>query len=116
VEPSHYGHRSAILHKRLYQAGVAILAAGLCAAVVIYLRATDVPTSPYQLDLLSDKHNALELKHIGGQAAVVAEQFDQWFASLWHGKPLAFTLALLSVGVASLCFWLGDELSPAHDD
>jgi hypothetical protein len=36
-------------------------------------------------------------------------QFDRWLASLWHGRRLAYTLAVLSAlsaGVALLCFYI----------
>lgn len=115
-KPSRAARRAVPLHVRLYQAGAAILAVGLCAAVTIYLTAGDDASGESMLDLANNKRNVLDLERIGGQAAVLAVQFDQWFASLWHGKTLAFTLALLSALAAALCFWLGDELSPAAPD
>jgi hypothetical protein len=49
------------------------------------------------------EHN-LEL--MGGKAAVYAVRFNQWLAGLWHGRPLAYTVAVLAVAIALVCFWM----------
>jgi hypothetical protein len=41
---------------------------------------------------------------VGGMAAVYAARFNRWLAGLWHGRPLAYTVAILSVAIALLCF------------
>jgi hypothetical protein len=37
-------------------------------------------------------------------AAVYAARFNRWLAGLWHGRPLAYTVAVLAVAIALLCF------------
>jgi hypothetical protein len=54
------------------------------------------------------RHN-IEL--MGGKFAVYADQFNEWFASLWHGRELAYTVAVLSVAVALVCFLAGRLMS-----
>jgi len=115
VPPNNHFKRTP-LHLRLYQLGALILAIGLIAAAIVYFRAVDYADAGYILGLSGDKRYTMELQRIGGQAAVAAVQFDQWFDSLWHGKQLAFTLAFLTIAAAALCFLLGDRLSAGVSD
>ena len=38
-----------------------------------------------------------DLEVYGGRANVLADDFREWFAGLWHGRNLAFTVAVLTV-------------------
>ena len=38
-----------------------------------------------------------DLEVYGGKAAVLADEFRRWFIGLWHGKSLAFTLAVITI-------------------
>ena len=64
------------------------------------------------------EHN-LEL--MGGKFAVYVARFNQWFADLWHGRPLAYTVAVLAVAIASVCIGVARLMSvpspskPDHD-
>src|SRR6266542_5007479 len=78
----------------------AILAIGFAAAVVIYLTAQPPPENPLGYDPLDTKKYLHDLEVYGGKANVIAAQFREWFDSLWHGKQLAFTVAILTVIVA----------------
>ena len=42
----------------------------------------------------------------GGQANVLAGQAMLWLRSLWHGRPLAYTVAC-TASVLAGGFWLG---------
>jgi hypothetical protein len=42
---------------------------------------------------------------LGGKFAVLTAEFNDWFASLWHGRALAGTVAVLAVAIAAACFW-----------
>jgi hypothetical protein len=92
--------------KRLYRAGVAVLAAGLIAAAIIYASAArpDSAASPYAI---ADPRYQIELQRIGGNAAVLMAQLHQWFDSLWHGTALAYTVAVLGAALAGVCFFIG---------
>lgn len=46
---------------------------------------------------------------------VYMAEFDQWFSGLWHGRPLAYTIAVLAVAIALACFWVAWLMSPPPD-
>lgn len=91
-----------------------ILALGLAAAAGVYLTAADEEVNGDRLlvtNAANSRRYQLELRRIGGQAAVAAAQFDEWFDSLWHGRRLAGTLAVISIAGALLCL-LAAHLPP----
>lgn len=99
--------RCGSLQARLYLASAFFVIAGLISAVIIYATAPGpdsaeqfygMPTSPQYLQ---------QLERIGGTGEVVLAEFHQWFDSLWHGKPLACTVAILCAAVAGACFLAG---------
>ncbi|WP_231908172.1 MULTISPECIES: hypothetical protein [Cupriavidus] len=94
----------------LNRAAVAVLAIGLLASVAIFMTA-----GPDQAGLLDDdaarRQYEFELEKIGGKAAVLAADFANWFGSLWHGRTLAFTVAILSVLIAGACAWVAREIA-----
>ncbi len=95
------------LHTRLYLISAVILLAGVGSATWIYLTAgnnsDDVmgyetagghvyPVSPEDSKMYM--HN-LEL--YGGKINVLANELVRWFAGLWHGKSLAYSVACISI-------------------
>jgi hypothetical protein len=74
----------------------AILVLGFAAAAVIYLTAQPSPANPLGYDPLDTKKYLHDLEVYGGKANVIAAEFTDWFAGLWHGKRLAFTVAVLT--------------------
>ena len=54
------------------------------------------------------QHN-LEL--MGGKLGVMLADFSDWFASLWHGKRLGYTVACISIATAAGCFWISRMMS-----
>lgn len=84
--------------------GYLILVTGLVAAVLIYFIRT--PSEPSSDELTENKLDVYQLERIGGPAAVTGVELNLWFASLWHGRRLAGTVALLSCGTSAACFWL----------
>jgi hypothetical protein len=90
----------------LYRAGQIILIVGLVAALIIYAIApsADLSATP------DDQRYVDQVERIGGKLQLAMIQFQHWFASLWHGSSLAFTLATLSIVAALICFWLSDLL------
>ncbi len=82
---------------RLRFASLAILIVGLLSAMVIYWNA--VPdVSGY--DPEDSKQYLRQMEVYGGKANVLAYDFREWFAGLWHGRSLAVTVAVLSALVA----------------
>jgi len=50
-----------------------------------------------------------DLELYGGKSAVLADDFMRWFAELWHGKSLAFTVACIAIFIS-----LGVFFAAAH--
>jgi len=114
---------NAQLKARLYLASLIVLAAGLCSAALIYATAQDAPESgmdyivvdgvSYPVSPQQTKRYVRTLEQFGCKASVLFDEFDRWFASLWHGRNLALTVACLSTAAAAGLFlfarWLPDR-------
>ena len=81
---------------------IASLVVGFASAIVIYFVAGPAPSNPLGYEPLQTKSYVHELELVGGKANVMAEQFRNWFVSLWQGKQLAVTVAILTVFAAAL--------------
>jgi hypothetical protein len=103
---------------RMRRIALGVLVVGLSIAAAVYAMAPPDGDANYPgiyvASVSNSKKYQLELERIGGKAAVVAVEFDDWFGSLWHGRKLAGTLAVLSVGVSLLCL-LAAKLPPLDD-
>ena len=99
---------------RLYLIGAVILIIGLAAAVVIDQTASDERSDVIRYEIIDgtaypvlaseSKSYRSDLERFGGKAAVFADDFNRWFAGLWMGKRLAYTVGVLSIGVALMFF------------
>jgi hypothetical protein len=94
------------LHAVIYYWGIAILLVGLVAAALIYVFAADDGDTDLAGEIASGRMYQHNLELMGGKFAVYANWFNQWFAGLWHGRPLAYTVAVLAVAIALVCLWL----------
>jgi len=82
-----------------------ILAIGWGVAIAVYLTATPVAENTDVDDMLHSKKYLRELEGIGGKAAVFTSELNDWVAGLWHGKTLAYTIAVITALVAgAYCF------------
>jgi len=88
------------MRTRLNLAALLVLVFGLTAGLVIFLYADDEPVHPAIYEMSISKTHARELQRLGGKAAVLFDEFNRWFASLWHGKRLGVTIAVLSTGAS----------------
>ncbi len=97
---------------------IGILVCGLSVSAVVFVTAAPEPEDDYfgvyVTSIRNSKRQLLELERIGGKAAVVAVELNEWFHGLWHGRRLAGTLAVLSVGASLLCF-LAARIPPLDD-
>lgn len=82
---------------RLYILALAILVAGMASAVIIYLVAGEVPENVLISESEDFKKYTRQLELYGGTANVLAAEFMNWFKSLWHGKSLAYTVAVITI-------------------
>ncbi|MBI5204695.1 MAG: hypothetical protein HZA11_07250 [Nitrospirae bacterium] len=111
------------LPTRLYLISAIILLVGLGSALWIYLAAGDNSESvlgyeisggnAYLVAPENSKKYVHDLKLIGGNAAVFADEFSRWFIGLWHGKSLAFTTACIA-GFISLVFFFAARIALSH--
>jgi len=91
----------------------AILVSGLSASAIIYLTASYRPDSPPGYEPENSKRYVREMELYGGKANVLASDFREWFASLWRGRTLAFTVAVITVLLALAVLFFGLPLPPA---
>ena len=110
------------LQTRLYLIGAVILLAGLISSVWIYLTAGNDSESVLGYEIVggyaylitpdNSKKYVHDLKLVGGNALVFADEFSRWFIGLWHGRSLAFTVACIAI-VISLGFFFAARTSPS---
>jgi|ERR1039457_1112157 hypothetical protein len=99
--------------KRCYLATAGILVSGLIASAAIYLAADEDQYNPLS-EYEESKKFVYELERIGGKSAVAAHEFNNWFAGLWHGRHLAFTVACISILVAVIYYFVASGVSAAQ--
>jgi hypothetical protein len=90
----------------------AILAAGFIAAATIFFIANAEPENPLGYDPMDTKAFQHDLAVFGGNATVISAQFTDWFVGLWHGKNLAYTIAVLSVLIVLAIRYVAVRLPP----
>jgi hypothetical protein len=94
-----------------YLSGAVVLVLGLAGAAFVYATAADEEFDATEATFSSaSKPYRHELERFGGKSSIMADDFMQWFAGLWHGKRLARTLLVLSIVIAAVCFWIGHNL------
>lgn len=91
---------------RARQIASLILILGFGAALAIYVTAEAPDPNPLGYDPMTDRKYLHDLEIYGGKANVMAAQFREWFAGLWHGPALAGTIAVLTVALAVMFWWL----------
>jgi hypothetical protein len=101
------------LHVVVYAWGVGVLVVGLTSAALVYVFAEDDRDAEAAREIASGRMYEHNLEVIGGKLNVYLVQFNDWFASLWHGTSLAYTIAVLSVAIALGCFWIAHLISTA---
>ncbi len=96
--------------KRCRIIATAILLAGLGCAAAVYLSVGETPVDPFA-EFENSKKFAYELERMGGKAALFANDFNRWFAGLWHGQNLAFTIAVLTIITAAAYYFVASGLA-----
>lgn len=97
--------------RRLNLAGVLLLVTALLAAAAIHVaaaRATarDAAAGIDSTQLDASPRELRELERLGGRAAVSTYQFHRWLTSLWRGKRLAYSVAVIGLLSALGCFYV----------
>lgn len=104
----------------LFALGYLVLITGSAVSVWVYRNAVQddlgdaIAASTYNTKKYQD-----QLERYGGKANILATEIQQWFAGLWHGRHLAYTLAVLTLVVALISFYIAvflPDFPPPHDD
>jgi hypothetical protein len=95
--------------KRSYLFTAAILLTGFGSALIIYLTAAELPVNPFD-EFEKSKKFAYELERMGGKAAIVANDLNKWFAGLWQGESLSYTVAAITVIIAAVYYFISTSL------
>jgi hypothetical protein len=113
------------LPRRLNLIGVVVLVLGLAGAALIYMTSTEdagpsvgyvvADGATYTIAPGDSKKYQRNLELYGGKAAVLADELTSWFAGLWRGRALAFTIAGISIAVAGGLFLLAGLIA-SHPD
>ena len=108
------------LRESLILIGAIIMLISLGSAVIIYQYADDdsdsilgyeiIGGSAYPIRPEDSKVYRRDLELYGGKAALVVDDFSRWFAGLWHGKSLAFTVAGFSIFISFMFFFAANRL------
>lgn len=107
------------LQKYLYFTSAVILFVGLGSAAMIYRAAMNNPNSESGYEVLdgfvystdgNSKKYMHDLQLYGGSAAVLADEFMHWFAGLWHGETLAYTVACIAIFISLTIFFVAHKL------
>ena len=101
--------------RRHYLIAALIVGAGLVVSAAIYLRPGAESESLLDFSPETSKKYLRALELYGGTANVLAVRFQAWFARLWHGRSLAYSVAALSLLAAGAYLFFTVVLPPYHD-
>jgi hypothetical protein len=106
--------KSMLLRKFLYLTSAMILLVGLSSSIWIYRAAMNNATSDSNYEFIggfmypaeggNTKRYVHDLQLYGGNAAVLADDFMRWFAGLWRGESLAYTVGFITVALSLVLF------------
>jgi hypothetical protein len=105
---------------RIYAVGYAVLALGCGSSFWAYRVAVrDELGDSLMAQARDTKAYQGQMEYLGGKANVLGSDISGWFAGLWHGRNLAYTLAVLTIVIALLCFYVAfalPDLPPFGDE
>jgi hypothetical protein len=85
-----------------------ILAVGWTVAAAVYATASPAQEDPDVYDMQHSKRYERQVEMLGGKATVMANEMTEWFAGIWQGTRLAYTIAVLTIAVAC-AYYLWDR-------
>jgi hypothetical protein len=83
---------------------------GFSCAAIIYMTAGDVPVDPFA-EFENSKRFVHEVERMGGKSAVVANDLSKWFAGLWQGESLSYTVACITIVIAAGYYFIASGLA-----
>ncbi len=104
------------LKTRLYLIAAIILLAGLGSAVLIYQTAGNDSDNGLGYPGLDDSRMYRhDLELYGGKFNLITDEFMRWFAGLWHGKTLAYTITWITAIASFGLFMAARHFSGSTD-
>jgi hypothetical protein len=95
-------------------AGTCVLLVGLTGAAFVYLNVGHGVNDTfgysadngyvYPISPENSKKYLRDLELYGGKANVFAYELRNWFAELFHGRPLAYTIAIIAILISLILF------------
>lgn len=106
---------------RLYLTAIIILLTGFASSVFIYLAAENDSGNILVDEFKNSKKYKHSLELYGGKLNVIADSLTRWFADLWQGESLAFTMAFITIFISVVFFYIArhmpsDSKSDARDE
>jgi hypothetical protein len=111
--------------KSMYVLSALILFLGLAGAGAIYVVVPDdfdgatgyevVNGVAYPVVTGDSKRYRHDLERYGGKMAVITDEFGNWFAGLWHGKSLAYSVAVVSIALSGATLLIASRLAEDGD-
>ncbi len=95
-------------HRDVVAGVIALL--GVLLAGVLYVRAPQPTAEDERLE--DSKQYLRQMEVYGGDANVLASEFRVWFGGLWHGRSLAYTVAVIGLLVAAAAWLVLTPLPP----
>ncbi|PFH09956.1 hypothetical protein BCF11_2361 [Collimonas sp. PA-H2] len=110
--------KNAKLQRYLYRASVLVLLIGLLSAGLVYYHAADGGNHGLGYQVVDgvayaageSKAYVRDMEMYGGTSGRLIAGFNQWLMSLWHGKRLAYVIAIGVALISYACFWFAREL------
>jgi hypothetical protein len=84
-----------------------IFGAGICISATIYIFARPLIEDPLGYHPLKTKVFLRQLEVYGGKGNVMAAELREWFAGLWQGRNLSYTVAFITVIISIILWYIG---------
>jgi len=104
--------RAASSLRRRRAGSLAILLLGLTASLAIFLTAKPPAPNPLGYEPEDSKQYLRDMEVYGGKTNLIASEVREFLASLWHGKRLALTVAVITLVAAWAYHYFSIPLSP----
>lgn len=91
---------------RLYLGNCIILLIGLGTSAIIYLLAANASVSVLDYASEYSKMYSHDLELYGGKANLLAYELICWFAGLWRGESLAYTIGCITIFLSFGLFYV----------
>jgi len=110
-EPGDEGPGLTRIQVRIYALGYAILALGCGGSFWAYkVAVSDELGDSLMAQARDTKGYQGQMELLGGKANVLGNDLQDWFIGLWHGRNLAYTLAVITIVLALACFYVAFAL------